>query len=108
MKIRLCLVRCKTFSSVKYFQLKLFYEKENIIQIFVLGSRKYTGKVFSVFGHACKSIFPKKIFLHLAPQCKTFYRKMPKKYTYITIEHLKIPIHIIYAHPLHNSNHKKI
>ena len=29
------------------------------------------------------------------------------KYTYNTIEHLKIPIHIIYAHPLQNSNHKK-
>ena len=75
--------------------------------MFVLGSRKYTGKVFSVFGCACKSIFPENIFLHLAPQCKTFYRKMPKKYTYNTIEHLKIPIHIIYAHPLQNSNHKK-
>jgi len=25
---------------------------------------------------------------------------MSKKYTYTTIEHLKIPKHIIYAHPL--------
>ena len=82
------------------------YEKEDIFQIFVLSSRKYIGKVFSVFGRACKSIFQENIF-PFAPQYKTFYRKMPKKYTYITIEHLKIPIHIIYAHPLQNSNHKK-
>ena len=47
--------------------------------MFVLGSRKYTGKVFSVFGDACKSIFPEKIFLRLAPQYKTFYKKNSKK-----------------------------
>ena len=75
--------------------------------MFVLSSRKYIEKVFSVFGHACKSIFSKNIFLCLTPQCKTFYRNMPKKYTYNTIEDLKIPIHIIYPHPLQNSNHKK-
>ena len=55
--------------------------------MFVLSSRKYIKKVFSVFGHACKSIFSKNIFLHLAPQCKTFYRKMPKN---ILIIHLRI------------------
>ena len=63
-------------------------------------------KVFSVFGCACKRVFPSSIFLHLAPQCKTFYWKSIKKYTYNTIEHLNIPIHIIYGHPLQNSNHK--
>ena len=66
-----------------------------------LGSRKYTRKVFSMFGHTCKSFFLKNIFLRLAPQYKIFYRKNVKKiYTYNTIKHLKIPIYIIYAHPL--------
>ena len=36
----------------------------------------------------------------MAPECKTFYWKSIKKYTYNTIEHLNIPIHIIYAYPL--------
>ena len=65
-----------------------------------MGSSEYTGKVFLMFGHACKSIFLENIFPCLATQCKKFYGKSIKKYTYNTIEHLNIPIHIIYAHPL--------
>ena len=60
-----------------------------------------------MFGRACKSNFPENIFLCLAPNVKHYAGKISKKYTYNTIEHLKIPIHIIYAHPLQNSNHKK-
>ena len=65
-----------------------------------LGSKKYTGKVFSVFGRACKSIFLENISCVWPPNVKHFAVKMPTKYTYNTIEHLKIPIQIIYAHPL--------
>ena len=98
MKISLYLVRCKTFFECKIFSV------ENIFQIFVLGSRKYIRKVFSVFGRACKSIFLENIFLHLAPQCKTFYRKMQKnipilqlsisKYLYTSYMHIHYKISI--------------
>ena len=74
--------------------------KRKIFSYVCLGSRKYTGKVFLVFDRACKSIIPENIFLRLAPNVKHFTGKMSKKYTYNTIEHLKIPIHVIYAHPL--------
>jgi len=68
--------------------------------MFVLGSRKYTKKVFSAFGRACKSIFPENIFLRLDPQSKTFRENAKKNISINTIGHLKIPIHIIYARPL--------
>ena len=48
--------------------------------MFVLGSRKYTEKVFSAFGHACKSIFPENIFLRLGPESKTFQENAKKIY----------------------------
>ena len=45
--------------------------------------------------------FFQKIFSSIwPPNVKHFRGKMPTKCTYNTIEHLKIPIHIIYAHPL--------
>ena len=47
-----------------------------------------------------KAFFQKIFFCVWLPNVKHFTGKMSKKYTYNTIEHLKIPIHIIYAHPL--------
>ena len=66
---------------------------ENYFQCLVMHVKAFFQKIFSC-------VWP--------PQCKTFYRKNAKKkkniyiyiYTYNTIEHLKIPIHVIYAHPL--------
>ena len=58
--------------------------------MFVLSSRKYIGKVFSVCGRACKNIFSENIFLRWDPN-ENLFKKIPRKYTYNTIEHLKIP-----------------
>ena len=95
----LCLVRCKTFFECKIFSF------ENIFQIFVLGSRKYTRKVFSVFGCVCKIIFPKKKkFLRLALNVKHFIGKYQKnipmlllsisKYLYTSYMHIHYKISI--------------
>ena len=96
---RLCLIRCKLFSECKIILVEIFYERENIFRclFWVLGNipEKY-------FLHLVMSIFLENIVLHLGRQCKKFSGKCPKKKkkTYNTIEHLKMPIHIIYAHPL--------
>ena len=47
-----------------------------------------------------KAFFQKIFSCVWPPIVKHFIGKMSKKYTYNTIEHLKIPIHIIYAHRL--------
>ena len=97
--LRLGLVRWKLFFKCKIISVEIFYEKENIFicLFWVLGniSEKY-------FLRLVVSIFPENIVVHLGPQSKTFLGKCQKKKkkTYKTIEHLKMPIHIIYAHPL--------
>ena len=78
--LRLCLVRCKLFFECKIISVESILRKGKYFQMFVLGSRKYTGKVFSVFGRACKSIFPENILLRLGPQSKTFKENAKKIY----------------------------
>ena len=65
--LRLHLAPCKFISERKIISRENNF-KSKYFQMFVLGSRKYTGKVFSVFGCAWKTIFPENIFLRWGPQ----------------------------------------
>ena len=69
-------------------------------QMFVWVLENTLEKYFQCLVMRVKAFF-QKIFSYVwLPNVKHFTGKMSNKYTYNTIEHLKIPLHIIYAHPL--------